>query len=465
MNESFVAKNDPSQNFTPSGRNQIVAYTSCMTNNLHSGTVVRNGRHFKAGIQLPGHAAGRAEQWWYCFCICVVQSFFMPENTTEREYPFYIKITVILIGLVAAVYILFVLGDILVPLAFAVLIAILLNPLYAKFEGIMPKVPAILLSLLIAILLIAGLFYFLSTQISVFLESLPLIKQKISMLLQQLQHWTKSEFGIDIRKQITALTAGMENGGSMLTSTVAPVISVISVFLLIPTYVYLLLYYKPLILDFLFQIFSEKKALQVAEILSETKTAVQSYMQGLMIETAIVSVLNSVVLLLVGVPSAFVFGVIGGILNLIPYIGGLVAIALPLLMVTITQNGYSGQLWVIAGYLIIQFIDNNLLVPMVVSRRVQINALMSIVIVLLGAALWGVSGMFLSIPLIGVLKIVFDRVDDLKPWGSLLGTEVPAEHIGLVWQKRWDRIFRRMQKKKELEEKLPPDEEIGTKTV
>lgn len=395
---------------------------------------------------------------WYCFCICIVQFLFMPENTTEKEYPFYIKVTVIMIGLVAAVYILFVLGDILVPLAFAVLIAILLNPLYAKFEAIMPKVPAILLSLLIAILLIAGLFYFLSTQISVFLESLPLIKQKISMLLQQLQHWTKSEFGIDMRKQISALTAGMENGGSMLTSTVAPVLSIISVFLLIPTYVYLLLYYKPLILDFLFQIFSEKQALQVAEILSETKTAVQSYMQGLMIETAIVSVLNSVVLLLVGVPSAFVFGVIGGILNLIPYIGGLVAIALPLLMVTITQDGYSGQLWVIAGYLAIQFIDNNFLVPMVVSKRVQINALMSIVIVLLGAALWGVSGMFLSIPLIGVLKIVFDRVEDLKPWGSLLGTEVPSEHIGLVWQKRWDRIFRRMQKKKALEEKLGTEE-------
>lgn len=389
----------------------------------------------------------------------------MTENTTERTYPIYIKIPAILVGLVVAVYILYVLGDILVPLAFSVLFAILLNPLYTKFESIMPKVPAILLSLLVAILLIAGLFYFLSTQISVFLESLPLIKQKINMLLQQLQHWTKSQFGIDLRKQINALTAGMENGGSMLTSTVAPVISIISVFLLIPTYVYLLLYYKPLILDFLFQIFSEKKALQVAEILSETKSAVQSYMQGLMIETAIVSILNSLVLLFVGVPSAFVFGVIGGILNLIPYIGGLVAIALPLLMVTITQNGYSGQLWVIAGYLVIQFIDNNLLVPMVVSRRVQINALMSIIIVLLGAALWGVSGMFLSIPLIGVLKIVFDRIEDLKPWGSLLGTEVPSEHIGLVWQKRWDRIFRRMQKKKAMEEKLTGEEDVGTNTV
>lgn len=60
--------------------------------------------------------------------------------------------------------------------------------------------------------------------------------------------------------------------------------------------------------------------------------------------------------------------------------------------------------------------------------------------------------MFLSIPFIGVLKIIFDRVDNLKPWGKLLGDEVPTEHVGLVWQKRWDRIFRTLQKKKALEE-------------
>jgi len=382
-----------------------------------------------------------------------------------KDYPVYIKLPAILIGLIAAVFILFILSDILVPVAFSVLIAVLLNPLYSKFEAIMPKVPAILLTLLIAVLVLVGLFYFLSTQISVFLESLPLIKQKFSTLLQELQHWTKSHFGVDIQKQIAGLMTGLSSGGNMITSTVAPVLSLVSVLLLIPTYIYLLLYYKPLMLDFLFQIFTEKNSLRVAEILSETKSAVQSYMQGLMIETAIVSALNSLALILIGVPSAAVIGVIGGILNLIPYIGGLVAIALPLLMVTITQNGFSGQIWVIASYLAIQFIDNNILVPMVVSKKVQINALMSIIIVLLGGAMWGVSGMFLSIPLIGVLKIIFDRIDDLKPWGRLLGDEIPTEHTGLVWQRRWDRIFRRMQKKKALEEKMAGEEMVESDPV
>lgn len=374
----------------------------------------------------------------------------MAENG-ERDYPFYIKLPAVLLGLVLSVWILYALGDILVPVVFSILIAMLLNPFYTRLERIMPKVLAILLTLLIAILAVGGLFYFLSTQINVFLASLPQIKQKVALLLEALQIWSKTKLGLDIEKQIDAMNASISGGGgSMLTNTIGPVLSFVSVVLLIPTYVFLLLYYKPLILDFLFQVFSEKYSLRVAEILSETKTAVQSFMQGLLIETVIVCTLNALALMLIGVPSAIVIGVIGGILNLIPYIGGLVAIALPVLMVTITREGFSGQLAVIAAYLIIQFIDNNILVPRIVSSKVQVNALFSIVGVLLGGLLWGVSGMFFSIPVIGVLKIIFDRIEGLKPWGSLLGTEVPSEHVGLIWQKRWDRIFRTMKKKQEL---------------
>jgi predicted PurR-regulated permease PerM len=161
------------------------------------------------------------------------------------------------------------------------------------------------------------------------------------VLLVQLQEWAKDKFGFNIDKQVTALTASLNNGGGdILKSTVGPVLTFISVVLLIPTYVFLLLYYKPLILEFLFQVFSEKHSLRVAEILSQTKSAVQNFMQGLMIETVVVCIMNSVALMIIGVPSAVVIGVIGGILNLIPYIGGLVAIALPILMVTITRDAF-----------------------------------------------------------------------------------------------------------------------------
>ncbi|MNL62229.1 hypothetical protein D3C87_1862320 [compost metagenome] len=92
---------------------------------------------------------------------------------------------------------------------------------------------------------------------------------------------------------------------------------------------------------------------------------------------------------------------------------------------------------IIAAYSVIQFLDNNIFVPRIVSSKVQINALISIIIVLLGAALWGIPGMFLSIPFIAVLKIIFDRITGLKPWGKLLGDTVPTEHMGQL--KRFNR--------------------------
>jgi predicted PurR-regulated permease PerM len=105
-------------------------------------------------------------------------------------------------------------------------------------------------------------------------------------------------------------------------------------------------------------------------------------------------------------------------------------------MISITRGGYEMQLGVIAAYGLIQFIDNQFIVPYIVSSKVRINALISIVAVFMGGAAWGVSGMFLSIPFIGVIKIIFDRVPELKPWGKLLGDEVPIRHKGQIWNRK-----------------------------
>jgi len=385
------------------------------------------------------------------------------EQKENREQPFYIKATVILLGLVLFFYILKVLGGVLTPLVFAGLFAIVLNPLFNRLSRRMPRVPAIIVTLLIAIALVGGLFYFLSSRIAMFSTDLPLIKEKITSLLTQVQNWATKHLGPSMGKQVQALQNSFsKTDPQMLTNTLGTVFGVVSVLILMPIYVFLLLFYKPLLLDFVYQVSSEKHSLRVAEILSQIKSAIQSFMVGLMTETAIVCTLNSIALLIIGIPNAIVIGVIGGLLNILPYIGGLIAVSLPLLMSLINSNSYSDLFLICGAYMFIQFIDNNFLVPRIVSSKVKINALMSIVVVLLGGLLWGVAGMFLSIPFIAVLKIIFDRIDELKPWGKLLGDEVPTEHIGVVWQKRWDRIFRRMEKKKQLEAKIEAEAKTET---
>ena len=159
-------------------------------------------------------------------------------------------------------------------------------------------------------------------------------------------------------------------------------------------------------------------------------------MVGLLLEALVVAVMNSVALLLLGVDYAILLGVIGALLNMLPYIGGIVAIALPVIIASVTKDGFSTQLGILGAYSLIQFIDNNFLVPFLVSSRVKINALVSVVVVLLGGALWGVAGMFLSIPFVAILKIIFDRLPEMRPWGKLLGDEVPTRHKGEIWRLR-----------------------------
>lgn len=348
----------------------------------------------------------------------------------NKNFPFYIKAPIILLGIVITVFILNILQDVLVPLAFAALISILLNPLTTRLEKKMPKVVSIILAMLIAILVLIGLMYFLSSQVAHFFDDLDAIKLKLSQLLHELQTWLQGTFGLSTKKQVQILNDAANSSKAMIGQTLSGVLGVLSVVFLIPVYTFLIMFYKTLILNFLYEVFSEENQKKVGEILGETKSAIQSYIVGLLIETTIVAVLNSAALLILGVQNAILIGVIGAILNLLPYIGGIIAIALPVLMATLTTDGFTTQLLIVAAYALIQFIDNNILVPRIVSSKVQINALISIVIVLLGAALWGISGMFLSIPFIAVLKIIFDRIDGLKPWGKLLGDTIPTEHMG-----------------------------------
>src|SRR5829696_3851321 len=354
-----------------------------------------------------------------------------------KELPFYVKVTIILFGLILFTYVLINLGDILIPLAFAIIIAILLNPLVNKLgkKGL-GKIPSILVAMLITILVVAGIFYFLSSQIAGFGENLPALKAKFSSLLGSLRSWLQQKFGLSIAKQTQMINEAANNSKALIGGTLNTILGTLGVVLLLPVYVFLFLYYKTLILNFLFKVFAEENAAKVSEILGQTKLAIQSYMVGLLMEAAIVAALNSTALLIIGVKYALLLGVIGAILNMLPYIGGIIAIALPLLIATITTEGYTTQLWIIAAYLAIQFIDNNILVPRIVSSKVKINALISILAVLLGGALWGVAGMFLSIPIVGILKIIFDRVDGLQPWGELLGDEVPTNYKSFSFPKK-----------------------------
>jgi predicted PurR-regulated permease PerM len=196
--------------------------------------------------------------------------------------------------------------------------------------------------------------------------------------------------------------------------------------LLLPVYLFMILYYKPLLLEFVHKTFRIAYHKTVSEVLSNTKSIIQSYIVGLFFEMVIMAILNSVGLLLLGIQYAVILGVIGAILNIIPYIGGIIATLLAMTIAFVTMDSLSYPIFVLILYIVIQLIDNNYIVPKIVASRVQLNALISIIVVLIGGAIWGIAGMFLSIPLTAILKVVFDHIEPLKPWGYLLGNIVPT---------------------------------------
>jgi predicted PurR-regulated permease PerM len=197
----------------------------------------------------------------------------------------------------------------------------------------------------------------------------------------------------------------------------------------------MILFYQPLLLDFFHKLFGSGNRGKVNEIITQTKIVVQRYLTGLFIETIIVAILNSAALLVLGIEYAILLGIIGSLLNLIPYIGGLVAVAMPMMIAVVTKSTAWYALYVLVLYYIIQLIDNNYIVPKIVASRVKINALVSIVAVIAFGVLWGVPGMFISIPLMAIIKLIFDRIESLKPWGFLIGDTMPTA-TRLIFKKK-----------------------------
>ncbi|WP_461097963.1 AI-2E family transporter [Spirosoma luteolum] len=358
----------------------------------------------------------------------------LPETTSRPHYHQFSLSLLSVAIITAAIY----LGqDILVPLAMAGLIAVLLRPIEDRLiRWGVHKVIAISLALLLAIVLVAGLAVLISMQLSEFTDDLPKLRDNLNELVHKAQRWVRNEYNVSYRQQAKYLQKAQTQTLDTLQSpdTLGVITGPLGTLTLIPIYVFLLLYYRTMLLHFVVVLFPERHTARVKEVMSEVKAVIQSYVVGLLIETAAVAGLNAIGLVILNVQYALLLSVIAAILNLIPYIGGLVATVLTVLVTFGNQPDPSIMLGVLIVFIVVQFIDNNLLVPLIVGSKVRVNALVSIVGVLVGGALAGVSGMFLSIPAIAIMKVIFDRVESLRAWGVLLGDQTPEEAGSNLWR-------------------------------
>ncbi|MES2799243.1 MAG: AI-2E family transporter [Bacteroidota bacterium] len=350
-------------------------------------------------------------------------------SKTIDKYPFYAKIAFIFIGLFILVYTISLAESILIPIVYATILAILLNPLVNYLiRHKFPKILAIGVSVLFAFVVLGSIIFLLISQGLSFTESLPDIKLKFNEMSTQTMQWISSKTHIHESK-INAWI--LNNQGKQIDNfafgeNLSMLGQYVATSLLLPVYLCMILYYKPLFIEFIRRLFHERFHVAVEEILASSKKIIQSYLIGLSFELIIVAALNSIGLFILGIDYAILLGVLGAILNLIPYLGGIIGVAIFMAIALVTKTPVY-TLYVLIMYSFIQFVDNNFIIPRVVASRVQINAFVSIIVVIIGGAIWGIPGMFLSIPITAIIKVIFDHIDSLKPWGFLLGDIVPTK--------------------------------------
>jgi predicted PurR-regulated permease PerM len=224
----------------------------------------------------------------------------------------------------------------------------------------------------------------------------------------------------------------LQNGGSILEGTLGTFSSMLIKLLLALIYTLLILLYRNLFLVFLCKIVAPANHLILQDIVHRVKTVVSGYIVGLFIEMVIVTVLLWIGLAILGLKYALFLAIFSAILNIIPYIGIWMGALVSMAFTLSTSCELGSLVEVLIVFAVTHLVDANLLLTKVVSSKVKINALPSMLGVIIGASLLGIWGTFLALPVIAVIKVILDRVPGLEPWGYLLGDHVPK---AFRWEK------------------------------
>ncbi|QDH78879.1 AI-2E family transporter [Echinicola soli] len=371
----------------------------------------------------------------------------------EKQYPSSIILAAKLIVLFLTVAVAYFLKSVLVPLMFALVISIMLFPLCSFLERIkLPRAAASIISVIVASMILSGLLYFIVHQVIVIGKDGQDIANNFGNIYDSIQGWLESTFGLQpgeltqrIREEGQKSLSGV---GKYLTSVFSSAGGTLANGILVPLYTFFFLYYRDFFKDFLIQAVKGASASKMVDTIDKIYHVIQSYLLGLVMVMGIIAVLNTVGLLLMGLEYAWFFGTLAAILILIPYIGVAIGSVIPALFALATMDSYWYALGVIGWFQVVQFLEGNFITPNIVGGKVSLNPLIAIISLLLGGMLFGLGGLILAIPMVAVMKIIFEMTDATKPFSFLIG-EPDADHLK---KDSYEKLLDKHQLNKEKEE-------------
>lgn len=370
-----------------------------------------------------------------------------------KELPLTVRRSIELLGLCLLGALIVIGKGIIMPVLMSFFVSLVLLPVYRFLRNKkFPEALAIFFPILLVAIFVALIVWFFSAQISVLMADFPEIQKNVSSHLNAISDWINRKTDFSTQEQVKFIKDQsnklLANAGAMASGAAVSLSSVFVFVGLMPIYIYLFLFYKNLLLRFVFIWFEPSQHKKVEEVMKETELIIKSYLLGLLIQIAYITILLGGILMLVGIKHALLIGVIFAILNLIPYVGALFGNVIGVLL-TLTSSDEMWPIFTVLGVIaFVQFLDNNILMPKIVGSKVRINAFAAILGVFIGGSLAGISGMFLALPMIAVLKIIFDRSEMFKQWGVLLGDERPEKSPMVVpsLRKKSEKITEKIQK-------------------
>jgi predicted PurR-regulated permease PerM len=312
-----------------------------------------------------------------------------------------------------------------VPLAYAVFISFLLYPFSTWMEtkglGRGAAVSLAVLAGVIGILIFLGA---MTVAFSAFAAEWPLIKEKLGELITQISvqlsgfvGLTSDEFNQKVQEIFNSKTGDIfQAGQNMLISLSAAVVLMV----LIPVYVYLILFYRHKLVEAFLLLMQPERRVPVREVLGLSIKTYFNFIKGMLIVYLIVGGLNTIGLLLLGIPHPFFFGFLTAVMTFIPYLGILLAGALPVVYAWMTYGTIWQPLGVVAVFAVVQYLEANVIFPWAVGRRLEMNTLATLVVIVTGGIIWGASGMILFVPFAAILKLIADRMEG-KEWRAVSG--------------------------------------------
>ncbi len=370
-----------------------------------------------------------------------------------QKQPLIVNYVYSLLAIVLTVYGIIVAKNFLYPITFGILLAYLLYPVANYLEKKnFPRILSIFLSLILSLTVVFFALFFIYKQLSVLLDDFPGLRRKAINNIEHLVSSIETTFGIADEKfefflkdiVNTIFESGRHSLNLILSATTGTLFKIG----ILPVYVFLFLYYRTKFAYFILKVVNREKRDVTVKILKDISTIASRYMLGVATVVLILSVINSVGLMVIGIEYALILGIVSAICNFIPYFGTLIGGAIPFVFALLTGDSPLLALRVFILFVIIQFLENNILTPNIVGDNVKISPLFIIFSLIVAAMIWGIPGMLVVIPFLAMFKIVIVNIERFEPYAYLLDNRGTQRHAITVEKIRDFFLFRKSKKTK-----------------